>query len=68
MPMTIPSTQFAYNHPVLHVYEHRQIILQWPASVPGNIPNHAQLISRDNQAVQPGDSQDSTLSSPKLQW
>lgn len=42
-------------------------ILQWPASVPGNIPNHAQLISRDNQVVQLGDSQYSTLSSPKLQ-
>ena len=65
--MLTPHTQPACSPPVLHVYEHRQTILQWPASVPRNIPNHAQLISRDKQAAQPGDSQDSTLSSHELQ-
>lgn len=67
MPMTIPNAQYSYNHLVLHVYEHRQTILQWPASVPGNISKHAQLMSRDKQAIQLGDSQDSSLCSPKLQ-
>lgn len=63
--MTIPNAQFSYNLLVLHVYEHRQTILQWPASVPGNISTHAQMISRDNQAIPLGDSQDSTLYSLK---
>lgn len=67
MPMTIPNVQFSYKHRVLHIYEHRQTILQWPASVSGNISTHAQLISGDNQAIWLGGSQDSTLCSLKLQ-
>lgn len=63
--MIIPGIQFSYNHPALYIYEHRQSILQWSASVPGNIPKaliHVQSTSRDNQVVL---SWDSTSSSPK---
>lgn len=67
MAMTIPNAQFSYNLLVLHLYEHRQTILQWPASVPENISTHFQMISRDNQAIQLGDSQDNTSCSLELQ-
>lgn len=63
MPITIPSAQFPYNHLVVHVYEHRQTILQWPSSVPGNISKHAQLISTDKQATQLGDTRTEVLQS-----